>query len=521
MSTPLSPFADGAAARAALSGLPVTDPIRTHEALGRFYAQLTLSPLPVDERIALLEDSETELLFVQDDATRRLRHKPVPYTGGELSLFLRIVALWQAVGEAWSHCLPERSGGGLAPDTQLHVLERIVHFRGMVPLEYLKARCQVPADAWRLLNRAYAEGERRGWAETVYLDAQGRKRSCARSYLPVLLFDLAKPYGLTSRDMAWVLRWARLMAKLAHIVPVPVPPPPFLLDLDSDCPVRTVLPGAQLGSQVRALEVADLAKHLHKVRHGLAKGLSPETLLLGDDCSPADATRLMTHLKCPWSLSAIARPFSLKTPAGTAEVLLGFEAIHVRLTGRELLPASRYENFSRKDADRVFIFGEDPGAGQTNLQDQLSQRFPGETWSLLEATAQAFRLYRAGGEGKVALGQLLAVRQPGLSSWWLCRVSSLMQTEDGGVVIKARRFLGDVTGITASATGGVAAAHPVVLAFALRPPHSASPVPELVLPRGWFQLQRPVELAPQPNLRCHLERVLLDGYDFDLVACQA
>lgn len=508
----------GADAAAFLGRLPMADPVRTHEALTRFFTTLARHPLPPLEQAPVLAQAEKALAFVQDEATRRYLSRPLPYAGQELALFQRTVQLWQDAADAWLAAEPP---AGSDADTAA-VLERALFCRGMALAEHLEARFQIPDGLWQSFHAIYAESERRQVADLVFQDPKGRSLSCARSYAAVLLFDLSKPYSLRSRDIPVVWRWSRALAQLVQIASIDAgEPAPFVIDLESDRPVAKPLPSAILGPQVRRLVTADLASHMRKLRRRLAEAVSPADLQLGDEVSPGDAQRLLAHLKYPWSQEAIARAFDLRQPIGTAEVVLGYEAIHYRLTGREMhrpkAAAAAYQ-YSRQDAERLAVFGT-ARDDASSVREEASQRYSGETWTLLEQSAHAFRLYRPEGGARVAVGQLAAISGED-GQLVLTRLSSLMQTGSGGVVAKAKRLPGLALGVAVTALGANLPLQASVGGFIIQPV-GADPgaLPDLVLPRGWYLKNRPVELEQGQSRRYRLDKVVFSGHDFDLVSC--
>ena len=216
----------------------------------------------------------------------------------------------------------------------------------------------------------------------------------------------------------------------------------------------------------------------------------------------------------------------MRLPIGSARVVLGYDAIHYQLTGREMTkpkgPAAAHQ-YSRQDAERLAIFGASR-ENAASLRDQTAVKYSGETWALLEESANSYRIYRASGGAKVAPGQLVAL---GLGSgpekdapFFLTQISSLMQTPEGGVVAKVRRLLGTARGVAIQALGTHLPVQALVGGFLIEAAGSdPDSKPQLVMPRGWYQRLRPVELDLEPALRCRLEKVLLSGHDFDLVEC--
>ncbi|HJW03808.1 MAG TPA: hypothetical protein VJ548_11035 [Azospira sp.] len=523
MNTPATPlqFRSADEASAFLSRLSLTDPAPTHRLLLQFFDALVRQPLPPTDQAVVLTQAEKPLAFLQEEAARHYLIKSLPYSGDDLARFQRTVTLWQQAGKAWRAAeLPEGSGVDVAA-----ILERALYCHGMALVEHLMARYQVPPGLWRTLHETYQEAERRGVADFPFQDHKGRNLSCSRSYVAVILFELSRPYSLSARELPLVWRWAKLMAKLARVVPLAEnETPAFILDLGSDASIGKPLPGARDAADVRRLDTTDLASHVRKLRRRLDEGYSPKDLLLGEDVSSGDALRLVAHLRYPWSQEAIARPVDLRLPIGSARVVLGYNAIHYQLTGREMAkpkgPAAAHQ-YSRQDAERLAIFGASR-ENAASVRDQTAVKYSGETWALLEESASAYRIYRAGDGAKVAPGQLVALslgHEPN-APFFLTQISSLMQTPEGGVVAKVRRLLGTARGVAIQALGTHLPAQALVGGFLIEAAGSdADAKPQLVMPRGWYQRLRPVELDLEPPLRCRLEKVLLSGHDFDLVEC--
>lgn len=524
---PTLEFRSGADAVAFLGRLPMADPVQTHESLTRFFHALARRPLPPMEQAPVLAQAEKPLAFVQEEAARRYLGRPLPYGEQELPLFRRTVQLWQDAADAWLAAEPPTGGDA---DTAA-ILERALFCRGMAVVEHLLARFQIPPGLWRSFHEIFEESERRQVADFVFQDPAGRNLSCTRAYGAVLLFDMAKPYSLRSRDLPLVWRWARSLGQLLKVLPVEAGGAvPFVVDLAGDKPLIKALPGAIHPTSVRRLETEALANHLRKLRRRLAEGLSPGELQLGSDVAAADAARLLAHLKYPWTQEAIARPFDLGQPIGPLAVVLGYEAIHYRITGREVnRPQAAREayQFSRQDADRLAVFGT-ARDGAASLRDAAASRYAGESWSLLEHNAGALRLHRAGSGGRVAVGQLTAVAADPAKpeSLALARISSLMQTGDGGVMMKVKRLSGVAIGVAIQALGANLPAQPLVGGFLIQAlGEDGTAAPELVMPRGWYQKQRLISLDfhdPEvPVRRYRLEKVIFGGHDYDLVACVA
>lgn len=516
--TPLT-FRSAEEAVAFLARLPLTDPVRTHQDLLQFLAALVRQPLAPADQAVVLTQAEKPLAFLQEEAARRYLIKALPYSGQDLELFQHTVSLWQHAGDAWRAAEPpDGSGVDVAA-----ILERALFCHGMALVEHLMARFQIPPGLWRTLHETYLEAERRGVADFPFQDHKGRNLSCSRSYVAVLLFDLARPYSLTSRDLPVVWRWARLLAKLARIVPLAEDEtPPFILDLGGDGTLGKPLPGALPPQTVRRLDSTDLASHLRKLRRRLGEGRSPSELQLGEDVGAGDSQRLLSHLKYPWSQEAIGRPVDLRLPIGSARVVLGYDAIHYQLTGREMAKPKggiAAHQYSRQDADRLAIFGASKD-NAVSVREQAAVKYSGETWALLEESAHACRLYRAGGGAKVAPGQLVALGQGQEGTFFLAQISSLMQTREGGIVAKTRRLPGTARGVALQALGTNLPGQTLVGGFLIEAlGNEAEAKPLLVMPRGWYQRLRPVELDLEPPLRCRLEKVVFSGHDFDLAEC--
>lgn len=518
-SSPSPEIRTGTDAAAFLSRLPMADPVKTHPALTSFYRALCHRPLSPVEQAAVLSQAEKALEFVQDETSKRYLSRPLPYAGADLLLFHNSVGLWQDAADAWLAALPAEGNDSSAAA----ILERALFCRGMALVAHYMARFQIPQGLWHGFHAIYAECEKRQVATEVLRDSRGRSASCSRRYAAVLLMDLAKPYSLRSRDLAVVWRWSRLLAKLVDITLLePGTEAPLVIDLAGDTPLAKVQANAE-GPSLRRLESSDLASHMRKLRRRLAEDIPPAELQLGEDVAPGDAVRLLSHLKHPWTQASVARPFDLGHQTGTARVVLGYDAIHFHLTGRETYPPkeSTYTlRYSREDAERLAILGVGRKEAPATKDDAAS-RHSAEEWSVLEQSPGAWRLYRPGPGGRVAVGQLVAIAV-GEGNAVLTRIAGLMQTASGGVALKATRLPGIAISVAIRALGANPPPQPIVGGFLIGTPgKDPKDTPELVMPRGWYQKKRPVELDLTPPRQCRLDKILFSGHDFDLVECVA
>jgi hypothetical protein len=263
---------------------------------------------------------------------------------------------------------------------------------------------------------------------------------------------------------------------------------------------------------VRFLETANLRRSIRGRLSKLESGIDPQTLGLGKDCVQPDAGRLLRHLLRTWVEVPAARQFSRRLAAERTELTAGLEAIHLAVSGKAFKRAARHWDYTRRDAEQIHIY-QDVTAGS---ESGTLTGFAAEKWETLDESANGFRLRRRGGGERLALAQLLGLKPPGARGFILNEVRWLMSGVDHSVTIGAIALPGLAQGVAvrpASVPNQTPEAY--VQGFLL--PNAAAQPTSVVLPSGWFQAGRELEVRDDEHVttRVVLTGLLQRGHDFD------
>lgn len=499
-----------------LAALPLTDPARAQERLAALVEGMARRPPPPEALLRILETARSALEFVQGEVGARYSMRPQP-PGGEGDAALRkVVALWRGMANAYAEVA--REGGGL-PEVQAYialVCQRCILYSSQVIIEYFRARREVPSAAWSEVHGYYLTAEELGIAATnVAGDTGGKPRyeSCAETYCALLLIDLSNPNARTPREFAWTNRWARRFSRVVAVARAESNKlPVYGLDLnmgEGPQPIR----GLSEGYYLRQISMERLKEGLQGVLARLQHGADPVAMGLGKDCVQPGVNRLMTLLFRVWCMTPRCRRFPRHTGSGEAEIALGFESVHHLLTGSRFLQPGYRRSFSRAEAEALVTLGD-----RAEAPDGAVERFnfvPGtEIWRVVDESVSGFRLRREGNGAALTFGDLIGLKLTGSEQTLLCRVSWVMYRDDGALQVGVFLLPGAPRGV-AVRPAGAGPDEPWVPAFLLPGMEALKEVPSLVLPRGWFQPQRKLEVHAIRPFQVQLDALTSGGTNFE------
>jgi hypothetical protein len=512
--------ADARACAALIAGLPLTNSCEAQRTLATLLAGLSHRPPAAADYLGVLETARAPLAFVQDEVAQRYAARPLPPTPAEGEAFHQVLALWQATARAYAQVAQLGSNDPRVQDKLALICQRCVHYAGKVILEYFRARREPAPGAWIDLHGYYATAEE--WdidkiAVPEPLNEAFGKQCAADAYAAVLLVDLASPYSRGAQELAWIGRWARRFAPLTAVMPLgdPVEGRAFGIDLMQDASTRPLdlLPRTD---SVRRFDTRQLSPALQELLARLKGRETPATLGLGDDCPSTAAGRLLLQLYKPWCLNATPRRFPRRGARGLADACQGFESIHFHVTGSEFNQPEHVRMYSRGDMERIWTFRDriDP----TRLDVRASQvqlGFPLEHWSVADQSVSGFRLRRGEAGARILHGQLFCLKPPDGEQFLLAQVSwSLMLKED--LLVGIHVLPGVPQGLAVRPTGvSVSPSERYVRAFLLPAVPSLQEAPSLVLPRGWYQAERVIEVFTDRPATVRLGELLNQGPDFE------
>jgi hypothetical protein len=508
-----------------LSRLPLANPLQAEASLNQFFDSLLNEPPSALTYLSLLEQTRVPLCFVEEELARRYVTKPLPLGDIEEQAFQQVIAIWRKVSRAYAQCAQLDSDAD-DPEHPLRValvLHRCIYYTSMIIVEHHRARRELPAGVWLDLHGYYASAEE--WGVSTYpladsLDSLGRATHCAAAYSTALLMDLAGPYSLSVRDQSVIRRWAWQWAPLIGISTAQPGEalPPYVIDLMQDTGLKPVADCLST-ENVRRLDSSRLAMVLAQVRQQLSQRIAPSQLGLGEDCTAGQCRRLLDHVSRPWTLARAVRKFKRHATSGIARIGAGFEAIHLLVSGKEFSQPDNVRVYSRQEFDTLFVFRQqDDPTAQLQFNKEQHQAVHPDEWEVVNQSANGFRLIRSIAGKKVAHGQVLAVCPHDGERYFLAQVTWLMQDRSHGLVAGIAALPGVPQAIAARAVGEHGHAELYSRGFLLPAIPAVNTEQSLVLPQGWYQAGRVIEIYTDGIWRVRLNRVLQDGPDFERVS---
>jgi|SRR5882672_477721 len=519
LASPLPPlqFTDSGSCKRWIEQLTLTNVQLTQRALTAQLASLEAAPMPPLERLKILETLREPVHFVQGESAKRYAGKPLPLEPGEAMVWSNVIELWQAMSRNYQHCLKAYREGELAiaPHAAL-VTMRCLRLLGSILLDYYRVYRQPPGVLWHALHELYAFGDSHGFARIRVQDNFSRRdpdSSCAESYAQVLLAHLANPFALSVRQMSFVERWLERWATLVGLAAQPLPTgpiPSLAVDLTG---AGGVVFGAGLEPQphLRYLDLEQLSKSLRQTINLLKQGQTPGQLGLGEDARQPGCENLLMLLYVQWCRAGTARGEERSKNDEPADVCFGLSPAHLHVgSGRGFRQPGELTSREKQDAD---IYGHITHAGQEESTDGAL-----EPWQILNQSASGFMCIQRepDGKGRVSHNQLLAVRRTGGHHFHLGMVQWLRMEEDGELYCGVRLFPGTPQAISVrpsnfATTGTVRYERALLLPEVPTPATPAT----LILPAGWFQSGRFVEVFSDRKQVAKLLNLLEKGGDFD------
>ena len=497
-------FADAAACKEWIEQLPLSNaaPAQTRllaevEALGR-------ADWPVTELFTALEALRAPIGFVQGEAWKKFAHRPLPLAD-ELNGFTTTVRLWRALSQAYQRCLASI----LEDDRSLKAQSAVVTQRALDALareliDYDLANMVAPRTRMRLLHTLVGVAEKLGVAaETVkdpWLTETGDTHAVA-AYSRALLSQLGSPNELPLKQVLLILRWLERWSKkitLRKLAPTDLSKPPLWVDLKSERGAFRPEAGKSVGTDVRYLDVGELADSLKKRVLLLKRGETPEKLGLGSDCVQPACGQLVINLYHRWiaphNEATVARGQARRSATGRAHVATGLEQAHYYASGAPFRPPVELKELSAQQREEIATFGR----LSTKDADDYSHMhgYVLEQWHLEDESLTGMRVLRAKDSPgrRIGQGQFVAIRPGDSKHYLLAAVRWMRMNEEGAVVAGLKSVVGIPEPVAARPVGVNAAGEKWSQAFLL-PMSDALKAPQsLVIPAGWGRFGHVVEL---------------------------
>jgi hypothetical protein len=387
--------------------------------------------------------------------------------------------------------------------------------------EFLSARHAVSAEHWCWLHQAYEFAEKEEIAESdISSEDNSKPLTCNAIYMRVLLLQLANPAALSQREFEWSRRWTARWAGKARLWRSAEAGGGLAVDFASDVGAQWVAAGTP-GAALRFVDCDELRRSIRSRIRKLDAGATPEELHLGKDCPPFAARELLHTLLHCWSDAPKARQFPRRATSGQIDLVASFAEIHRAIAGAVFDDDVSPWNYTRQQVEQIHVFNKIATALATHKSEAKSER-----WEALDESANGFRLRRGPTGTRLAHRQLVALRPRGASQFILCDVRWLTQSgiesgDAGRLEMGAKAMPGLPQACALRGTAGASHnGNSWTQAFVL--PLSKGLAPNLVIPIGWYQPGRELDLKLQDEqFRVRLDEVLERGNDYQRVGFTA
>jgi len=496
----------------------ITDSDRACAAFIGLLDQLEDAPPSALVCAQIMERLRKPMRVALEEQSRRYAGKPLPLAPAEASAFLRSRDLWLAQIRAWRRLM--RTGWNkpaLAPVRYRLALRTLECIAGLI-MEYLAARQCVSAEHWCWLHQAYEFVEKEDMAETeIANEDNANSLTCMAIYMRVLLLQLANPAALSQREFEWSRRWSARWAGKARLWRSAADGGGLAVDFASDAGAQWVAAGTP-GGALRFIDCEELRRSIRSRIRKLEAGATPEELHLGKDCPPFAARELLNTLLQCWSDAPKVRQFPRRASSGQIELVASFADIHRAIAGTTFDNDVSPWNYTRQQVEQIHLFHKIATALATQKCEVKAER-----WETLDESANGFRLQRSGAGARLAHRQLVALRPRGAGQYILCDVRWLNQNgvESDRLEMGAKAMPGLPQACALRGASGVPGNGGTwTQAFVL--PLSKGLAPNLVVPIGWYQHGRELDLKLQDEqFRVRLDEVIERGNDYQRVSFTA
>ncbi len=486
-------FNDSASCKRWIESLPLTNVESSQHALTRQISLLRQAALAPLELLRVLEALREPAAYVQDELARKYAGKPQPLEAAEAAWWARALNLWQEFIAAYALCRDAQVRGD--PGVKNHgalIVTRCLRYTSSAMFEHYRVYRQAPAELWTQLHQQYACAEQGGFARTMVADAlnhQEADSSCATAYHQTLLVQLADPFALSGRQLETLARWSANWAGLVNLATEPLPPsaiPALAVDLAANSgPVfaRDLAPRASL----RYLDLESLGRTLRQMIALLKQGQAPAQLGLGANVCQPGCGNLLMLLYIQWCRAGTGRGEQRAPTAEAAQVCLGMHAAHFYISER---------------TKRT------PASGQSAATD---------SWRLVNRSSSGFMCMVRGPDAapRISHNQLVCVHQDSADLSCLGLVLWLRVKDNNELLAGVRLFPGSARAVAVrpaavNATSGVNGYERGLLL-----PERPSTPATLILPTGWYQHGRCIELRGDQKQVAKLGDLLEKGSDFE------
>jgi len=506
-------------ARIWLDAQPLASTVQMQSLLQRQLGLINRHPVPASERFAILETLRTQIYRTQHECQARFARRPIPLAPPEHAAFDASQATWHALADGYIRCLESLlSGESAVQDKAAIIVERILATLVNVQTDIYRSGSMPPPTHWHQLHQCIDVAEHFGIIDEKIKDRlhdADTHVSIGGIYAEAFLLHNASLNELGQRQMTWILRWARhwgSRVKLHQDTSVAQGPAvPFYVALDSSEPACRTQP---LQGRIRVLDTSELRRSLKKRLTGLARGQQPGELQLGDDCVQPATGQLLETVYQRWCKNNMPRRHERRPGSGNSQLHCGFEEAHRAFLGDRPFQPPGVVDMSRLRQEREEI---------ATLVQPLETSKPqqaaagGESWRIIDESPGGMRIARIEGKSRIAVGMLLSLQVPGTSHPMLACVRWCFLNAEGKPEMGVQIIPGQAEACTVGGKPNGAKNTMWERALLLPSVPALKEVSSLILPNGWFEAGRILELRNGAAHNIRLGQPLERGRDFDRV----
>ncbi len=514
-------FTDSAGCKRWIESLPLTNLQSAQRLLAEQVVLIRQADIVPAELLRMLEALREPIHFVQGELAPKYTAKALPLDANEEILWMRVLGLWQNLTDAYLVCRDAHVQGD--PALRNHgalIVLRCLRYTTNAMFEYYRIYRQVPARYWKALNELYVFAEQSDFARTVVADTftrQDADSTCCAAYCQALLAELANPFALSARQMGFLARWVEKWSSQVSLHERPLPPsaiPALSVDLAGSAGPRFSEELAPVSTQ-RHLDLEQIGRTLRQNITLLKQGQTPLMLGLGEDARQPGCENLLMLFYIQWCRAGTGRGEQRNIVEEKAQVCMGVHAAHYFISGRSFrVPGAM---LTRQEEHDMQLFGHISERTERSLASMESSAV--ESWELVNQSNSGFMCMMREPDAALRVGhnQLVAVRRGASKLFYLGLIQWLRIEETSDLHVGVRLFPGIARAVAARPANFHAPSGISGFERALLLPEMAVPATPatLILPTGWYQPGRFVELFGEQKQVAKLLNVIEKGSDFD------
>ena len=517
----------------ALKGLHPLNTDETCETLVHMLATLAEAPPPAAQYLAVLEAMRSPMAAVQDAYAHEYSRTPLAPLSEKNGVLLRVVRNWQSLSHGYANVMRRDAAVGNLDHQRALLAQRRVLYAGLALFEYYRAHREVPQNLWAELHDSYARAEAQGVGRARVPDELNevwRAQSPLEAYAAMLLVDIANPFGRSGQQLLWVYRWAQRFAPYCTLHDRGITPETGasgaygLLQQSSQGlrPLETIPPT----SEVRLFDSSRLADQIQAVLMQFKKGIKPAALGLGADCRTEVSARLLLSLYRPWGRGVSGRRYPRRLRNAPIEIATQWETIGFHISGKRFQPPPlKGARKSASDITTLTFGGQVERVTPINQERQRLEEARAfglvtHNWDVVDESMGGLRVRSRLNDPEEGLGfhQLVAMRPHDSRFFLLGKISWLMCRENGSFEAGVEIMNGVAEVIPARHYSRSGHETQFEQAFSLPEVPSLKKSATFVLPAGWFQVHRTIEVVEgKQYVQYRLLKALVRGANFDQV----